>query len=109
MTIKDFSQFGFHYEREDGKKVFDCPLVQLPELNKEQIVILDFEESVHTRYGERTLVKFQHPDKGEGKFITASDEMLSALKFVREQEGFPFRTTITRQELGRGKVKYMFN
>lgn len=109
MTIKDFAQFGFHYEREDGKKIYDCPLVQLPDLNKEQIVILDFEEGVHTRYGERTLVKFKHPEKGEGKFITASDEMLAALKFVREQDGFPFRTTIVRQDLGQGKTKYMFN
>lgn len=109
MTMKDFKEFGFRYERKDGKKIFDCPLVSLTELNKETIVVLDYETDIHTQHGERTLVLFEHPEKGKGKFVTKSEEMLSALDYIKAQDGFPFRTTITRVEIGHGKWKYTFN
>jgi hypothetical protein len=69
----------------------------------------NYETDIHTQHGERTLVLFEHPEKGKGKFVTKSEEMLSALDYIKAQDGFPFRTTITRVEIGHGKWKYTFN
>lgn len=107
--MRDFSSFGFQYVAADGKKRFDCDSYPLGELQNRTIEIHDFERNVKTKEGEgRYVVKFKDPELGCGKFFTASEELKQMLDKASEVDGLPFRTTIRRQMIGKGKVKYSF-
>lgn len=109
FSMRDFSSFGFQYVAADGKKRFDCDSYPLGELQNRTIEIHDFERNVKTKEGEgRYVVKFKDPELGCGKFFTASEELKQMLDKASEVDGLPFRTTIRRQMIGKGKVKYSF-
>lgn len=107
--MRDFSSFGFEFVASDGKKRFDCESYPLGELQNRTIEVYDYERNVKTREGEgRYLVRFKEKELGDGKFFTASEELKQMLDKVKEVDGFPFRTTIRRQAIGKGKFKYSF-
>ena len=108
-SMKDFASFGFQYVAAYGKKRFDCESYPLGDLQNRTIEVYDYEKNVKTKEGEgRYVVRFKERELGEGKFFTASEELKQMLDKVREVDGFPFRTTIRRQMIGKGKVKYSF-
>ena len=110
-SMKDFSELGFVYMAQDGKKRFDEPMVSLSELQNRTIEVKDFETDIKTREGDgRYIVQFRCDDRqiGDGKFITNSEELKQALLMAREQDFLPFRTTIKRVTFGKGKSKYQF-
>lgn len=107
--MKDFASFGFQFVASDGKKRFDCEPYPLGELQNRTIVVLDYERDVKTREGDgRYVVKFNEPELGDGKFFTASEELKQMLDKINSVNGIPFRTTIRRQSIGKGKIKYSF-
>lgn len=103
-TMKSFSELGFDYKREDGKKEFDVPKWSLSELVGKNIIIEDYEKDITTSQGSgRCLVLFN--DNGrQGKFWTNKDKMKQALYFARETGNIPFSTTIQND----GKFGYIF-
>lgn len=111
ISMKDFSELGFVYMAQDGKKRFDEPMVSLSELQNRTIEVKDFETDIKTREGDgRYIVQFHCDDRqiGDGKFITNSEELKQALLMAREQNFLPFRTTVKRVTFGKGKSKYQF-
>ena len=108
ITMKQFSELGLHYENPDGKKYFDVPYMGLSDLGGCCITIKDFELNVETENGTRTVVKFEHEDGREYKFITGSVKLTELLKQAKAKKAIPFSTTISRRRFGNGKFEYQF-
>ncbi len=109
ISMKDFSEMGFVYMAQDGKKRFDERIRRISDLQNLQIVVKDYETDIKTREGEgRYVVQYHSDEAGDGKFITNSEELKQALDFMREQGEIPFRTIIKRVPFGDGKNKYQF-
>lgn len=106
--MKDFAELGISYVAQDGKKHFDCPTVQLNDLQNRTIVVRDYETDVLTKNGERMLVLFDDEDGHEGKFFTASEELIQLMGKIAEAGEIPFRTTIVRKRMAENKYKYCF-
>ena len=106
--MKDFAELGIAYVAEDGKKHFDCPTVQLNDLQNRTIIVKDFEDKVVTKNGERMLILFEDEEGREGKFFTASEELRQLMMKISEVGEIPFRTTIVRKRLSDNKCKYCF-
>ena len=106
--MKDFAELGIKYVAEDGKKHFDCPTVQLNDLQNITIVVKDYEMDVMTKNGERMLVLFEDENGREGKFFTASEELKQLITKIAEVGEIPFRTTIVRKRMAENKYKYCF-
>lgn len=106
--MRDFAELGIKYVAEDGKKHFDCPTVQLNDLQNRTIVVKDYEMSVKTKNGERMLVLFDDEAGREGKFFTASEELKQLMTKISEAGEIPFRTTIVRKRMAENKYKYCF-
>lgn len=107
-NMRDFADLGISYVAEDGKKHFDCPTVQLNDLQNRTIVVKDYEMDVMTKNGERMLVLFEDEDGREGKFFTASEELKQLMVKINDVGEIPFRTTIIRKRLSNNKCKYCF-
>lgn len=107
-NMRDFAELGIKYVAEDGKKHFDCPTVQLNDLQNRTIVVKDYEMSVKTKNGERMLVLFDDELGREGKFFTASEELKQLMTKIGEAGEIPFRTTIVRKRMAENKFKYCF-
>ena len=107
-NMKDFAELGISYVAQDGKKHFDCPTVQLNDLQNRTIVVRDYETDVLTKNGERMLVLFDDEDGHEGKFFTASEELIQLMGKIAEAGEIPFRTTIVRKRMAENKYKYCF-
>lgn len=107
--MKDFSELGYKYKPADGKKRFANRAVQLRQLVNVRIEVLDYEEKVKTKYGERCLVEFRDTRTNEiAKFFTDCDEMKQALAEISSMGEIPFSTVIAAEYFGDGKVKYKF-
>ena len=107
-NMKDFAELGISYVAEDGKKHWDCPTVQLNDLQNVTIVVKDYETGVATKNGERMLVLFDNEQGREGKFFTASQELRQLLDKIAAAGEIPFRTTIQRRRMADNKYKYCF-
>lgn len=107
-NMKDFGELGIKYVAQDGKKHFDCPTVQLNELQNRTIVVKDYEKEVMTKNGERMLILFEDEQGYESKFFTASDELKQLMEKIDDAHEIPFRTTIQRKRLADNKFKYCF-
>lgn len=107
-NMKEFKDLHTEYRNGDGKKMFDGAEVSLRNLVNLHITILDFEEKVNTRNGDRTLVHFQFDDGRKGKYFTNDKKQLSDLKQLSEQGEIPFGTIIGTETFGNGKIRYRF-
>ena len=107
--MKQFSELGISYKPADGKKRFPNRAVQLRQLTNVRIEVLDYEDSVKTKYGERCLVMFRDTRTNElSKFFTDCEEMKQALAAAKDMGEIPFSTVITAEYFGEGKTKYKF-
>lgn len=107
-NMRDFAELGIKYVAEDGKKHFDCPTLQLNDLQNRTVVVKDFEMDVPTKNGERMLVLFDDEQGREGKFFTNSAELKQLMSKISEAGEIPFRTTIVRKRMAENKYKYCF-
>lgn len=107
-NMEEFKDIGLQYVADDGKKRFAGKNVKLHELTNMHIVITDFEESVKTANGERTLVSFKYDDGTPAKYFTADKQQLWFLQRLSEMRKIPFGTTIKTESFGNGKVRYIF-
>lgn len=109
QQMKNFSELGFVYRPADGKKRFPNRAVPLRQLVNVKIEVLDYEDGVKTRFGERCLVKFRDTRTNEtAKFFTDCDEMKQALHIIDEMGEIPFCSVIEAEYFGEGKTKYKF-
>lgn len=95
IGMKKFSEFGFKYERKDGKKDFEAKMTSLTELSKEKIIVLDYETNIKTKNGDDRYLVYCENEKGEKyKFFTNSEIIKQSLDFAQANGGMPFETTI---------------
>ena len=107
IDMNEFKNLGLVYEPADGKKQFGGKAVPLGQLMNLHIVIMDFEEGVHTQYGDRTLVQFQYDNGTSAKYFTDDKVQLQLLRAAKERGVLPFATTIGMENFGKG-VRYVF-
>ena len=107
--MKTFSELGIRYKPADGKKRFPNRAVQLRQLVNVRIEVLDYEESVKTKYGDRCLVMYRDTRTNElAKFFTDCEEMKQALASAKDMGEIPFSSVIDAEYFGDGKIKYRF-
>lgn len=109
ITMKQFSELGLKYVRDDGQEFYNVQRLQLSELTGCKIVIKAFVLNAPTKYGLKTVVVFDDERGDEKKFITGSDEMTKLLIQAKKKGLLPFETTISRTRLDDGKCKFSFN
>lgn len=107
IDMNEFKNLGLVYEPADGKKQFGGKAVPLGQLMNLHITIMDFEEGVHTQYGDRTLVQFQYDNGTSAKYFTDDKVQLQLLRAAKERGVLPFATTIGMENFGKG-VRYVF-
>ena len=105
-----FAEHGIvgRIETKDGKKFFDMEKVNLEEIVKDDITILDYESDVKTQYGGgRCVVKIIHQGS-EKKFITNSFTIKAMLQQAREQKLFPIQTRVLKKPIEKGRYDFYF-
>ena len=88
------------YETEN--RFFDCPVVQLSQLENRMFYILDFADGARTKFGEgRYIVKVSgRPDddpKNIRKFVTNAGRLKYTLDALRESGQLPCRVMLKKQ------------
>lgn len=110
--IPKFSDCGFKYVSEDGKKIFDAEKIGIGQIINIEIIVLDFEENVKNKEEkERTIFKIRIKSSGkEYKVWTGCKELIQALNYMNEKGLIPFETVIRSKPLGSsGKCSYKFS
>lgn len=102
--MKKFSELNISYKDKNGKKKFDCDTVSLSSLEGEEIVVLDYENDIPTKYGKgKTVVLFKYNDgtSEEHKFFTAGSFIKDALEQASSANEIPFIATISKSNNNR--------
>lgn len=107
MSFADHGIKG-RIETKDGKKFFDMEKVNLEEIVKDDITVIDYESDVKTQYGGgRCVVKIIHQGC-EKKFITNSFTIKAMLHQAREMNLFPIDTRVLKKPIEKGRYDFYF-
>lgn len=97
--MKKFSELNICYKNKNGKKTFDTDVVSLSDLNGKEIIVLDYENGIPTKFGkDKTVVlfKYNNGSNDEFKFFTAGQFIKNALEQASEENEIPFIATIIK-------------
>lgn len=97
--MKKFSELNICCKDKNGKKTFDAENVSLSNLEGKEIIVLDYENDISTKFGRsKTVVLFKYNDdsKDEFKFFTAGQFIKNALEQASEENEIPFIATIVK-------------
>ena len=86
---------------ETDNRFFDCPVVQLSQLENRIFYILDFADGARTKFGDgRYIVKISgrlnDDPKNVRKFVTNAGRLKYTLDALRESGQLPYRVILKR-------------